>query len=67
MGPLETKISKLENNIKFMTAHTEDTQRLLLRKEVTLMDKNEKIYKMKNEVGHLQTSNFLTKKKACNY
>jgi hypothetical protein len=60
MGPLETKISKLEDNIKFTTSQIEATQKMLLRKEVTLMDKNEKIFKMKNEVGHLQKSNICT-------
>lgn len=60
MGPLETKISKLEDNITFTTSQIEATQKMLLRKEVTLMDKNEKIFKMKNEVSHLQKSNIFT-------
>lgn len=57
MSPLEAKISKLEDQIKLTMKHSEATQRMLLRKEVTLMDKNEKIYKIKNDLGHLQKSN----------
>lgn len=57
MSPLEAKISKLEDQIKLTMKHSEATQRMLLRKEVTLMDKNEKIYKIKNDIGHLQKSN----------
>lgn len=57
MSPLEAKISKLEDQINLTMKHSEATQRMLLRKKVTLMDKNEKIYKIKNDIGHLQKSN----------
>jgi len=56
MSPLETQLSEIEDKVKVLCGNIETSQKILLRKEVLLMDQNEKVNKTKNEIEHLQRS-----------
>ncbi|XP_065341918.1 coiled-coil domain-containing protein 40 [Cloeon dipterum] len=53
---IETRIQDLEDDIKIVSAEAEKMQKIILRKEVALMDKNEKVEKFRAEIQMLQRS-----------
>ncbi|XP_059472106.1 coiled-coil domain-containing protein 40-like [Neocloeon triangulifer] len=56
MNPAEARITEMENEIKALSAEIQRLQKSLLRKEVALMDRNEKMSKLRKEAEILQRS-----------